>query len=208
MMFWQITLLAYIAFFSWTSSFSQVQTVFLTSDKNISWQFRQAGSSGWYPATVPGTVHTDLLANKMIEDPFFGDNEKKVQWIDTCSWEYQAWFDCDPSILNASHVELQFDGLDTYAKVYLNDSLIITADNMFRAWKRDCKKFLKEKNNHLLIQFESAVKKDKEAAAKLSYTLPGDEKVFTRKAAYLRMGLGARIRDVWNMASCKIGYLE
>ncbi len=34
------------------------------------------------------------------------------------------------------------------------------------------------------VVFESAAKKGKEAAAKLPYTLPGDEKVFTRKAQY------------------------
>ena len=46
------------------------------------WQFREAGSEGeWLPATVPGTVHTDLLAAGKIPDPFYGDNEKDLQWI-------------------------------------------------------------------------------------------------------------------------------
>jgi beta-mannosidase len=34
------------------------------------WQFREAGKTDWHSATVPGCVHTDLLANKLIEDPF------------------------------------------------------------------------------------------------------------------------------------------
>ena len=63
------------------------------------WQFRQitAGAqdaeSGWLPATVPGDVHLDLLANKKIPDPFFGDNESKLQWIENESWEYRLNFD-------------------------------------------------------------------------------------------------------------------
>ena len=45
------------------------------------WQFRQASTSDWLPATVPGGVHTDLLALGKIPDPFVADNEKKVMWV-------------------------------------------------------------------------------------------------------------------------------
>jgi beta-mannosidase len=34
------------------------------------WQFKNLQNATWYPATVPGTVHTDLLANHLIQDPF------------------------------------------------------------------------------------------------------------------------------------------
>ncbi len=156
----------------------------IVSLNNSSWQFRKSGDTKWLPATVPGTVHTDLLNNKIIDDPDFGDNEKKIQWIDTCNWEYQTFFDCDKRIFDDKRSELEFDGLDTYAKIFLNDSLILSADNMFRTWKVDCKKYLKETGNHLLVRFESAVVKGNLLAKELSYTLPGDEKVFTRKAAY------------------------
>ena len=30
-------------------------------------------------ATVPGTVHTDLMDNKLIDDPFYRLNERGVQ---------------------------------------------------------------------------------------------------------------------------------
>ena len=88
------------------------------------WQFRQADSSRWHPATVPGTVHTDLLANQMIEDPFYRLNEKQQQWIDKVDWEYQASFILSEDILRKQHIELVFEGLDTYADVFLNDTLI------------------------------------------------------------------------------------
>ena len=63
-----------------------------TIDLNKNWEFTHANKTQWYKATVPGTVHTDLLANKLIPDPFFGDNEKRVQWIDTCDWIYKTTF--------------------------------------------------------------------------------------------------------------------
>ena len=56
------------------------------------WQFREAGKDNWYSASVPGCVHTDLLNNKLIDDPFYRDNEKKLQWIGKTDWEYQTTF--------------------------------------------------------------------------------------------------------------------
>ena len=46
------------------------------------WNFRQARGTNWYEATVPGTVHTDLMNNKLIDDPFYRLNERGVQWVD------------------------------------------------------------------------------------------------------------------------------
>ena len=51
------------------------------------WQFREVGKDAWARAVVPGCVHTDLLNNKLIEDPFYRDNEKKQQWIGKTDWE-------------------------------------------------------------------------------------------------------------------------
>ena len=158
-----------------------------TSEKSLNkeeWQFRKIKDKEWLPASVPGTVHTDLLNNKLIPDPFFGDNEKKLQWIENEDWEYKTSFDISKKELLQHHIELQFDGLDTYASVFLNDSLILSADNMFRSWNIDVKKFVHKGKNKLRIVFAYAINKGKEEAKKLPYTLPGDEKVFVRKAQY------------------------
>jgi beta-mannosidase len=163
------------------SSFSQ------TSDKslnNLDWKFRKKGDKSWLKATVPGTVHTDLLANKIISDPYFGENEKQLQWIENEDWEYMTNFVVSAQELKNQHIELQFYGLDTYAKVYINDSLILNADNMFRTWNVEIKRYLKLGNNKIFILFESFKKKAFAESKKLAYTLPGDERIFTRKAQY------------------------
>ncbi len=161
-------------------SFSQNTETFL----NLKWEFRQKGKETWYPASVPGTVHTDLLANKLIPDPFFGDNEKKVQWVENEDWEYKTEFTLDEKTIAQHNIDLKFEGLDTYSKIYLNDKLLVETNNMFRSWTIDIKKNAKEGSNTLLIVFEFEVKKGKAEAAKLPYTLPGEEKIFTRKAQY------------------------
>lgn len=157
------------------------------SDRNLGkehWNFRKKGDVKWLSASVPGTVHTDLFNNKVIPNLFYGTNEKQLQWIENEAWEYETSFVVSPSELKHKTVELQFDGLDTYAEVFLNGKSILNADNMFRSWKVEVKKHLKVGQNKLTVVFQSAVEKGKEEAKKLNYTLPGDEKIFTRKAQY------------------------
>ena len=146
------------------------------------WNFRKKNESTWLSAKVPGTVHTDLYANQLIPDPFFGTNEKQLQWIENEDWEYQTTFSISKVEMSNANAILQFDGLDTYASVFLNNEKILDANNMFRIWKVNVKHKLKLGENILKIVFLSAVKKGKAEAKKLDYTLPGDEKVFTRKA--------------------------
>ena len=75
----------------------------------------------------------NFLNNGFIEDPFFGNNEAQLQWISENDWEYKTVFS-GKKFLKRENIEIIFDGLDTYADVYLNDSLLLSADNMFRGW--------------------------------------------------------------------------
>src|SRR5918993_1354932 len=84
------------------------------------WKFREAGKGAWRAAAVPGCVHTDLLKNRLIEDPFYRDNEKRLQWIGKTDWEYETTFRASAGVLARRNVELVFEGLDTYATVALN----------------------------------------------------------------------------------------
>jgi beta-mannosidase len=154
------------------------------------WKFREAGKGEWRAATVPGCVHTDLLADKLIEDPFYRDDEPKLQWIGKTDWEYQTMFDASPDLLKREHVELVFEGLDTYATVTLNGSVLLEADNMFRTWRVDAKRLLRPGANTLHVLFRSPVNEVLPLMAKMSYQLPASndqgEKTspFTRKAPY------------------------
>ena len=57
------------------------------------WHFRQSGQDAWLPATVPGGVHTDLMAAGRIPDPFVGDNEVRVAWVAESDWEYRRGYE-------------------------------------------------------------------------------------------------------------------
>ena len=148
------------------------------------WKFSQHGTNNWHEAKVPGTIHTDLLYNKLIADPYYRDNEKKLQWIDKQNWDYKTNFAAPASLLKQKNIELVFDGLDTYADVYLNGELVLCCDNMFRQWRVDVKNILRT-NNQLLIRFFSAKNKvDSIAQSKLPSVLPDNPRVYARKAQY------------------------
>ncbi|MGX5820836.1 beta-mannosidase [Chitinophaga lutea] len=123
------------------------------------WEFRRADDNTWRKATVPGTVHTDLLAHQLIPDPYVGANEKGLQWIDKKDWEYRCSFTLDDQQQRAQAAALDFRGLDTYADVYLNGQLILRAKNMFVAQEVNVKRLLRAKNE-LRILFHSPIAHD------------------------------------------------
>ena len=102
---------------------------------NEGWSFSELGENDFSPATVPGSVHMDLLANEIIDNPFFERNELNLQWIEKKNWIYKTKILIDDPHLFKKNLMLRFNGLDTYAKVYLNNSLILSANNMFRSWE-------------------------------------------------------------------------
>jgi beta-mannosidase len=79
------------------------------------WTFRRVGDRDWWPATVPGCVHTDLLAAGRIGDPFYRTNEKQLGWIERQDWEWRTTFPMVAAALEREKVDLFFDGLDTLA---------------------------------------------------------------------------------------------
>ena len=113
------------------------------------WEFKGARYFNWHPATVPGCVHTDLMAIGQLEDPFVMMNEKAAQWVDKEDWLYRTRFDVDAALMAESNIEILFYGLDTFASVTLNGTQILSTDNMFRLWSADVKKLLKAKDNLL-----------------------------------------------------------
>ena len=156
------------------------------------WEFRQVtaaaqeAESGWLPATVPGDVNLDLLANKKIADPFFRDNESKLQWIENESWEYRLNFDVTAALLARSNVDLVFEGLDAASQVYVDGAEVLNANNSFRVWRVPVKGHLHTGKNLLRVVFPSPIKAAQEAAASDALRLQSktEDKTYIRKAAY------------------------
>ena len=157
---------------------------------NGNWSFRKVSDQKWLKAQVPGCVHTDLVYNDLIPDPFFGTNEKDLQWISNENWEYKTILDLDSAFISKEVQLLKFYGLDTYAKVYVNGKLLIESNNMFHPWAASAKNVFQLGKNEIRVLFESPIQKILPNMSKMDYELPADNdqikktSPYTRKAPY------------------------
>lgn len=147
-----------------TIAASKIRRTSLNSDAQITWEVRPAGPvpEPWQPAlsepiaaTVPGEIHTDLLAAGVIPDPFDGDNESKLSWIGQTNWTYRASFEWTPGT-ESTHM-LVAGGLDTLATITLNGTEIAHTANQHRSYRFDITASLLPGSNDLVIDFEAPV---------------------------------------------------
>lgn len=148
------------------------------------WQFRLAPDStlaaqhtdqtSWTAARVPGSVQTDLLATGNIGDPFYRDNEAQLQWIGLADWDYQLAFNVDAGTLKQDHVDLVFDGVDTFADIIVNDKPLLKTGNMFRRWRIPVKNVLHAGSNTLTVRLHSPIAKLQPWLLMQPYALPGE----------------------------------
>ncbi|KAL2865133.1 glycoside hydrolase family 2 protein [Aspergillus lucknowensis] len=134
------------------------------------WSFRDANDDPEtrHPvSSIPSVVHLELLQNGLIPDPFVGLNESKVEWVGHRDWVYQTTFPTPTDRSPETRYALLFEGLDTFATVELNDTVILKSDNMFIPSRVDVTDTLlpvsqKANVNTLAILFESPVRRGRE----------------------------------------------
>ncbi len=194
-----IIAMTFLSLFSLVGCQQKDPNMEVTTELSAGWTFRQADKEEWLPATVPGCVHTDLLKNGKIEDPFYRLNEHNLQWIDKVNWEYKTTINVGENFLKRDRIALDFKGLDTYADVFVNGTQVLSADNMFREWLVDVKPQLKAGANELRILFRSPIVEGLKKYNVNSYVIPVSPNdlaeigqveggkmvsVYTRKAGY------------------------
>ncbi|WP_165069226.1 glycoside hydrolase family 2 protein [Marisediminicola senii] len=139
-------------------------TVRPTTSRRVPGAVTQAGL---IPATVPGVVHTDLLAVGLIDDPYLDTNERLQEWIGHTDWRYATTFDWADEGHN--NVELAFGGLDTMATVILNGHTVLSSRNQHRSYRVPVKPFLREGSNDLIVLFAAPVPAADLASLELGY---------------------------------------
>lgn len=145
-------------------------------------EFRSASDGHWRSATVPGTIHTDLLSHRLIPDPYLADNEKLVQWVGKQSWHYRTTFNCR-ELQHFEHAGLVLDGLDTHAEVLIDGVKVLTTHNSFRGYNLPLKQEWRTGNHELQVVFYPAEIADSAAAVAYKTKLP-DNRTFSRKPGY------------------------
>ena len=141
------------------------------------WEGQRISDGSTFPATVPGCVHTDLIkCGKLPGDIYWRDTAQQVQWIENEDWGYTRQFTVDALEEGAA---LVFECLDTYADIYLNDTLVGAGNNMFITHRFPVDGILKKGENTLRVVFSSPVERVKDAPQRLAAFSKG--RLYTRR---------------------------
>ena len=102
----------------------------------------------WMPARIPGDVYTDLWKAGAIEDPYFGRNSMKAQWVMFDEWWYSLQFNVSED-LTGQVVRLEFDGVDYSCEVWLNGHTLGSHEGVFSSFSFDVSKVVLSDKNWL-----------------------------------------------------------
>jgi beta-mannosidase len=151
------------------------------------WQVAEIGATAPpVAATVPGTIHTDLLAAGKIPDPFLACNETAVQWVGERDWRWEREVAVDAELLGRERIDLVFAGIDTVATVRLNGQVIAHSDNMYVPLRIDVTDQLRA-HNRLEVAIDSPLRVGREREATHGLHLVecyGQPAPYVRKAPY------------------------
>ncbi len=149
------------------------------------WYLRPADSpEDWGRVEVPGNLHLDLYQLGRIPHPFAGTAEDSLQWIGQRDWSYRSHLHVSDTLLASGHPEMVFEGLDTYADIYLNGVLLQRTDNMFRRWVIPVEGLLLPGHNTVEVLFRATGPREAAMRERSGISFPGGDRVFTRKAQY------------------------
>lgn len=130
------------------------RTILLTGDWKLKGERPEGGpASIAIDARVPGHVHQDLLAAGLIADPGYRKQAEDCAWVEHWRWTYAREFEVDR--LDAGRTVLEFEGLDTFADVYLNGTRVARTDNMFVRYRIDVSGLLRTGTNELEVRFRT-----------------------------------------------------
>jgi beta-mannosidase len=138
------------------------------------------------PATVPGNLELDLHACGRIPDPFVGMNIAALRRYETFHAVYFRRFDAAPS-MDMDHV-LEAQGVDCYARIYLNGRLVATCDNMLVEWRVEVPSGLLRESNEIVVVFEPPIRPGdgQDGAPRLQQAMAANyESLRTRKAPHM-----------------------
>jgi beta-mannosidase len=140
--------------------------------------------TGWYGAAVPGDVHSTLLKDRAIGDPRCLYGDVGCNWVEKRVWIYRTVFRADEAICRSDGQRLLFEGLDTYASVYLNGEELFQHENMFTSAAADVSRILRKGDNVLVAKFDVMSRRADRKLPVGFWMNYSTERAFARKASY------------------------
>lgn len=124
---------------------------------NGKWIMNEKGSEGYIEASVPGSVLSALLVQHRVQDPFFGTNEIETREMFRKDYFFAREFEIIPELFEQERVRLCCKGIDTISRIYINNMLAGSTDNMHRTYYFDIKQFLHPGINTIMVEIFSPI---------------------------------------------------
>ncbi|WP_316359549.1 beta-mannosidase [Devosia sp.] len=150
------------------------------------------------PITLPGDVHTALLAADRIPDPYFGENEKTVMWVNETAWSVERSFAASATDIEG-YLTLTLAEVDCIATILLNGEVVAKTQNSFIRNDIDVTGKVRAGDNTLRIEFDIAPDVAKARADAHPFPIP-----FTKN--YQTNGLKGIHMNFIRKAACHAGW--
>lgn len=180
----------------------------LNSQYLLNWEFFHPLKKEWVKAEKSGSVQEILISKGELPDPFVGMNENKFDWIENYEWEYRSIFSSDSIDITKNKIELQLPWVDTYAKIYLNDSLILETSNSFLPYFIQIKERIKKGNNLIKVVFTPPILKHQTTAIEHGIFYPAPNDVGSIQVAPLVRKPQYQFGWDWTMRMNTIGFIQ
>lgn len=149
------------------------------------WEIQHPITNEWIPLGERGSVQEALFKEKILPDPYFGENEKLYQWIEDHQWHFRSRFFLSEDLFNAEEVTINFPCIDTYASIYINNQKILEAQNYFHPYHVEVQNNLVLGYNHIEAVFTPPVMYHKSIYEQQSFHYPAPNDISRIKVAPL-----------------------
>lgn len=101
---------------------------------SLNGKWRMTGGEFDCVGTVPGSLYSFLLENKLMDDPFYRENEFSALELTYRDYTFEHNFDLKKK--NCRYI-IRFEGLDTFCDVYINGEHVAYTDDMHITYEFD-----------------------------------------------------------------------
>ncbi len=178
------------------------------SQMELNWKFLHPLKKEWINFGKFGSVQEALIKIGDLPDPFVGLNESKFNWIENYEWEFKSSFFSDSIYCSTNNIEIQFPWVDTYAKIFLNDSLILETSNSFLPYSVQIKENIKNGENVLHAVFTPPIMKHRLSAIEKGVYYPAPNDVGEIQVAPLVRKPQYQFGWDWTMRMNTIGFIK
>lgn len=153
------------------------------------------------PCKLPGDVHSALLEQQLIPDPYYDTCELDIQWVGKSDWVMARSFEVtEQQLLSGGKAILTLTMADTIIDIFINGAEAGRCFNQFRQWTFDVTKLLAVGTNSIELRFTSAEKAALAEASKLPYPIPYS--VYPVSSPYRNLIRKTQCHSGWDWGPC------